>query len=137
MMKKRPGAGMGVIVLREGKVLLLRRKNIVGDGTWCFPGGHIEMNETFEETAKRETMEESGIKIKNVKVVGVTNDLVEKDKNHYITVFVQSDYDSGEEKLMEPNKSSEIGWFNWNKLPQPLFLPIENLLKQNFNPFFA
>ncbi|HBB76182.1 MAG: DNA mismatch repair protein MutT [Candidatus Levybacteria bacterium RIFOXYA1_FULL_41_10] len=132
---QRPEAGIGVIILKNKKVLLLKREGIAGDGTWCFPGGHIELNESFEEAAKRETIEESGIQIKNVSVVAVTNDILKTDNKHYVTVFVISDYDSGEEKLMEPNKSSEIKWFDWDRLPKPLFLPIENLLKQNFNPF--
>jgi len=135
MKKRRPEAGLGVIIIRDRKVLLLKRKSIAGDGTWCFPGGHIELNESFEETARRETMEESGVQIKNVRFAAVTNDVLKKERKHYITVFVISDYDSGEEKLMEPHKSSEIKWFDWNRLPKPLFLPIENLLKQKFDPF--
>lgn len=46
MMMQRPGVGVGVIVVKEDKVLLLQRKNTHGEGSWCFPGGHLELNET-------------------------------------------------------------------------------------------
>ncbi len=54
---ERPKVGVGVIVVKEGKVLLLQRKNSHGSGTWCFPGGHLEYGESLEECAKREVLE--------------------------------------------------------------------------------
>jgi 8-oxo-dGTP diphosphatase len=80
-------------------------------------------------------MEEAGIAIKNIKFASVTNDFFKKEGKHYITIFVVSVYDSGEVKNMEPHKCEGWGWFEWVQLPSPLFLPIENLLKQNYNPF--
>jgi len=44
-------------------VLMGMRKNKHGDGTWCFPGGHLEMHETPERCAIRETFEETGIQL--------------------------------------------------------------------------
>ena len=61
-----------------------------------------------------------------------TNDVFQKEKKHYITLFVVADYDSGVLKLKEPEKCEKWDWFEWGKLPEPLFLPIKNLLKQNF-----
>lgn len=46
-----------------------------------------------------------------------------------------ADYDSGEVKIMEPEKCEQWEWFDWNNLPKPLFLPAQNLLKQKYNPF--
>ena len=51
----RPKVGVGVIVVKEGKVLLQRRRGAHGEGTWGFPGGHLEFKESWEECAKRET----------------------------------------------------------------------------------
>jgi len=45
------------------------------------------------------------------------------------------DYNSGEVKVLEPEKSECWKWFTWDNLPDPLFLPIKNLREQNFNPF--
>jgi 8-oxo-dGTP diphosphatase len=46
---------------------------------------------------------------------------------------MKSEYASGELKLMEPNKCEKWDWFNINDLPEPLFLPLKNLLKEKIN----
>lgn len=134
-MKDTVRVGVGVIVRRNGKVLVGKRVSDHGNETWSIPGGHLEYHETLEECARRETQEEAGILIKNVKVGALTNDIFHKSGKHYITIFMVSDYDKGKVRVMEPEKMIEWGWFEWNKLPKPLFLPIVNLLKQNFHPF--
>ncbi len=134
-MKELPKIGIGVIVIKGNKVLLGRRLNAHGEGTWSFPGGHLEFNEQLEDCAKRETLEETDIKIKNVEFATITNDIFKKEGKHYITIYMRSEYDSGELKIKEPDKFQEINWFTWNNLPSPLFLPVQNLLKQGYNPF--
>ncbi|MBI4157475.1 NUDIX domain-containing protein, partial [Candidatus Woesebacteria bacterium] len=79
-MEKIPRIGVGVIIKKRGKVLLIKRKNSHGDGTWAFVGGHLEFGETPAECAKREVFEEVGIKIKNVKTTVFTNDFFKKEK---------------------------------------------------------
>jgi len=64
-MDKKPKVGVGIIVIKDNKVLLGKRKNSHGEGSWCFPGGHLEFNESLENCAKREVLEETGIEIKN------------------------------------------------------------------------
>jgi len=134
-MNKRPGVGIGVMVIKDNKVLLGKRKNAHGEGAWCFPGGHLEFSEELQDCARREVLEEAGIKIKNIRFAAVTNDIFDKEGMHYITLHMLSEYDSGEVKLMEPEKCEKWGWFEWDKLPQPNFGPVKNLLEQGFNPF--
>ncbi|RLJ07409.1 MAG: DNA mismatch repair protein MutT [Candidatus Aenigmatarchaeota archaeon] len=132
---ERPRIGVGVIVIKDGKVLLGKRRGSHGKGSWCFPGGHLEFNESVEECARREVREEVGIEIKNLKMGPFTNDIFKKEGKHYVTLFVISEYKSGEVRVMEPDKCERWEWFEWKKLPKPLFLPIRNLLKQGFDPF--
>lgn len=134
-MEQRPKVGVGVIVIKSGKVLLLRRRGSHDKGTWYFPSDHLEFNEKVEDCARREVREEAGIKIKNIRFAAVTNDLFREEGKHYITLFMVSEYESGEEKILEPEKCDRLGWFEWKDLPRPLFLPITNLLKQGFNLF--
>jgi 8-oxo-dGTP diphosphatase len=129
---KRPVTGVGVCLIKDGKVLLGKRINTHGNGNWSFPGGHLEMNETWEDCARREVLEETDLRIKNTIFIGVTNDIFSEESKHFITIFIKADYDSGELKVMEPEKCSEWKWFSWESLPKPLFLPIENLIKQGF-----
>lgn len=133
-MSERPKVGVGVIIVKNGKVLLGKRKSALGQGDWCFPGGHLEFNESWEECASRETAEETGIAIKNIRFYTATNDIFLKEKKHYITIFMLSDYDSGDVKIMEPEKCEKWEWFEWKRLPAPLFLPIQNLLKKDLTP---
>ena len=52
-----------------------------------------------------------------------------------ITLFVRAEWRSGEPTIREPEKMADLRWFAWDALPQPLFLPIENLLRQGYDPF--
>ena len=126
----RPKVGIGVIVYRDNKILLGKRKNAHGKGNWSFPGGHLEFGETWTSCAKREVLEETNLSIKNLEFYNVTNDIFEKENKHYITIFIECEYKSGTLQNMEPNKCERWDWFSWDDLPENLFLPIRNLLKK-------
>ena len=64
--RERPKVGVGVIVLSNGRVLFGKRKGAHGTGCWATPGGHLEFGETVEECAKRELLEETGLKATSV-----------------------------------------------------------------------
>lgn len=135
MEDKRVRVGVAVMVIRDNKVLLGKRKGSHGAGTWAFPGGHLEFGETIEQTAKRELLEETGIRIEKVDLGPYTNDYMPKEDKHYITLFMIVRNPVGEPEVKEPHKCEKWEWFEWNKFPKPLFLPIENLLKKKYNPF--
>ena len=121
-MKERPEVGVGVLVFGDGKALLLKRKGAHGEDTWCYPGGHLEFGESFLDTAIREVEEESGLKVKNPRFLCITNDIFKNENKHYITIFVAVDYVSGEARIMEKEKCTDIGWFELDNLPKPLFI---------------
>ncbi|MDA3851275.1 MAG: NUDIX hydrolase [Spirochaetaceae bacterium] len=132
----RPMVGLGVCVLKNGKVLLGKRKNVHGDDSWSFPGGHLEQGENWEGCARRETLEEAGIEISNLRFATVTNDIFPDDEKHYVTIIMLADYLSGKVQNLEPHKCHGWQWFPWKEeqLPSPLFLPLQNLQKQDFHP---
>jgi len=132
-MDNRPLVGIAVVVIKNHRVLLGKRKNSHGAGTWAFPGGHLEFGESIEDCAIREVFEETGIRIKNLKHGPYTNDFFEAEGKHYVTLFVIAEYDSGEPKVKEPRKCARWEWSVWPPALQPQFLPIKNLLKQNFS----
>ena len=129
---ERPKVGMGVIVVKDNKVLMGKRKSKHGQGTWCFPGGHLEFKEHFHECAARETLEETGVKIKNIRFVKLTNDFF--PEKHYITIYMLADHDEGDPKTLEPDKFECWDWFDWDNLPEPLFVSMQNLLKTGYHP---
>ena len=134
-MKNKPKVGVGVIVIKDGKVLIGKRRGAHGSGSWAFPGGHLEFNESWEECARREVMEETGIQINNLCFGTATNDIFEKENEYYITIFMVADLASGVVETKEPHKCEKWEWFSWDKLPHPLFIPFQNLLKTKFDPF--
>jgi len=114
-----PKTGLAVMVIKDGKVLLGKRKGAHGAGDYAFPGGKLEMNESFEECARRETREEAGIEIKNIRFLRLQN-FKFYDK-HFVDVGLVVDWASGEPKNMEPDKCEGWAWYDINNLPEPLF----------------
>ncbi|KKQ79681.1 MAG: Nudix hydrolase 1, partial [Parcubacteria group bacterium GW2011_GWC2_38_7] len=60
--------GLGVIIIRDNKVLLGLRQGSHGAGEWAYPGGKVEFGETIFEAAIRETKEEAGIDITDLEL---------------------------------------------------------------------
>jgi len=131
-MSARPLIGVAVIVIKDDRVLLGKRKNSHGADTWAFPGGHLEFNESITDCAAREVFEETGLGIKNLRCGPYTNDIFAAENKHYVTLFVLADHDSGTPEVKEPHKCEKWQWSVWPPNLQPCFLPIQNLLKQNF-----
>ncbi|MCH8983258.1 MAG: NUDIX hydrolase [Acidobacteria bacterium] len=59
----RPLVGVGVAIVRDGKILLIKRRNEPGKGLWAVPGGKVEYGETLRDAAVREVKEETGLDI--------------------------------------------------------------------------
>ena len=116
----RPLVGVGIMILRDGKVLLGQRLSKHGAGEWQFPGGHLEYMESFEECARREAKEEADVEVENVKFQFLGN-VKKYGKKHYIQIGLIADYKSGIPKVMEPDKTGEWDWYDLDNLPSPMF----------------
>lgn len=117
---KIPLTGVGVMIFKNGKVLLAKRKGSHGEGEYAFPGGHLEYLESVEDCAKRETKEECGIEIKDVKFQFVAS-VRKYVPKHYVHVGMAAKWKSGEPKVLESNKAESWEWYSLKKLPSPLF----------------
>ncbi len=124
--------GVASIIIRDNKILLGLRKGSHGSNTWAPPGGHLEFNETPVDCAIRETREETGLDIKQVRSGPWTNDIFTDENKHYVTLFMVADYLAGEAQVMEPEKCEKWDWFSWDALPSPLFMPLRNLIREGF-----
>ncbi|GGG13183.1 hypothetical protein GCM10010916_32630 [Paenibacillus abyssi] len=87
--------GVGALVLRDNKVLLVRRAQEPGKGYWTNPGGYIEQLEMIHETVRREVLEEAGIDA-DVKSIVAVRDLPRSIHNVYIAFSME--YVGGEPK---------------------------------------
>lgn len=129
--EKRPKVGVGVVVLKEGRVLLGKRKGSHGAGEWACPGGHLEFGEDVAACGVRELLEETGLKALSWKLGPWVSNVIDAfDTNkHYITLFVIVDKFEGELKLLEPEKCEGWQWFKWEALPEPLFPTISSFIQ--------
>ena len=118
-----PRVGVGVFVWKDGKFLMGQRIGKHGQGSWSVPGGWLEHRESFEDCAKREIAEETGMEITNVRFMALTNNIFEDEDVHSLTVWLESDWVSGEPTILEPDKFIKQDWHTFKDLPEPLFMP--------------
>ena len=134
-----PRIGVSALVIRDDKILIGKRKSKThGHGTWHTPGGHLEFGESFEECAKREVYEETGVEIEDVRFLTVTNDIFREEGLHYVTIWMIAKWKRGEPEVKEPEKCECWKWMSWDEIKKlkPLFLPLKNLIENlgNRNP---
>jgi 8-oxo-dGTP diphosphatase len=129
-MKSEVRVGLGVIVVKDNKMLVGRRKGSHAAGLISFPGGHLDFGETLKACAYREIDEECGPNFHTVirncselhdtdKVeLFITNDIMPQYNKHYITIFMVADWLSGDPENMEPDKCDGWEWMTFDEISQ-------------------
>ena len=125
----KPGVGVGVMILKNNKVLLGLRNpdkikadsELKGEGTWTMPGGKVEFMEKLVDADKRELEEETSLVATKLDLLCISDDMT--DTAHYVTVgFIVSEYE-GEVKTMEPETIMEWKCFDIDDLPINIYKP--------------
>jgi 8-oxo-dGTP diphosphatase len=128
-----PKVGVGIIVIKnEGGqryVMLHQRKGSLGKNYWGSGGGHLELGESLQDGALRELSEEAGeaVVVDKVTFLGVVN-FTEMMPKHYVDVSFSAEWVSGTPINNSPQETTDWQWFELDKLPTPLFPPIEKYL---------
>ena len=109
---ERPLVGVGVVAIKDGKILLVRRAFEPGAGKWSIPGGLVEVGEKLSDAGVRETEEETGIRVQILELINAF-DMIDLDakgnaKYHYVLVDFLARPVGGEERL-----SKEITDLKW------------------------
>jgi 8-oxo-dGTP diphosphatase len=112
-----PRVTVGAIVMKENKILLVKRKRAPHQGCWAIPGGKIELGETIQQAAEREIKEETGITIRAKDPIYIF-DYIERDENnqirfHYVIIDVAADYIGGD--LQSGDDAEMANWFTMNE----------------------
>ena len=133
----RVNVGLGIILLnKKGEILIGKRKGFVPK--YSIPGGHLELGETFEVGAIREIKEETGLEVKNPKVIAITNNLetYRETGTHHVSVVLLVENVLGEPENKEPEKCEAWLWSNPRSLPEPHFdasrTAIKSFLEKKF-----
>jgi 8-oxo-dGTP diphosphatase len=86
----RPQVGVGILLTRNQKLLLVKRRYDPDAGYWSIPGGHLELGERTKAAAERECLEETGFKVKVIKLAGIIDkimrDIQGKIEYHYVLI---------------------------------------------------
>ena len=117
-----------MIITKDDQVLLIKHRSVQGGEIWTPPRGHLEYGKSLEESALRASQVEIGVIITDVTFLAITHDVFEAQKKHDITIWMAGRYVSGEPAIQAMHEMLARGWFSWDGLPEPLFLPFEHLL---------
>ncbi len=103
-----PHLGVGVLLIRDNKLLLIKRKYDPDAGYWSIPGGHMELGEKIQHTAIREAFEETGFKTKVTKLAGIIDKIMHKEgKIEYHYVLINYFVEQIEGKPDQPPKAAD------------------------------
>lgn len=111
--EEQPRISMAIIV-DGGKVLMIRRRQREGKLSWAFPGGGIEAGETAEQAAVRETLEEVGLEVKAVQVIGAR---IHPDTGADMT-YVACELVGGEARVADADELAEVAWLTHGQIPE-------------------
>ena len=122
------GVGVGAVVLRDGRLLLLLRRKAPEAGCWSIPGGKVEFGETCAHAVLRELSEETGLRGRIVALLGVMDHIVEEEHTHFVSpaFLVEAEGEAGNR---EEGSHKELGWFDPEELPENLTLTTKKALE--------
>lgn len=124
------GVGVGAFIINDNNELLLQKRAVPAEKDhWCIPGGRLEMFETLEHAVIRETKEETDLNVKVIKLMGICDHIIQEENAHWVAMSYLCKIESGIPKIMEPDKASDMKWFNLNDLPEKLTITTKKALE--------
>ncbi|MGP3924752.1 NUDIX hydrolase [Streptomyces sp. 8N616] len=124
---EQPGISAAIVV-NEGRVLMVRRRMKEGELSWQFPAGAIEAGETAEQAAVRETLEETGLTVSAVKLLGERV----HPKTQRLMSYTACDVVSGTAHVADEEELAELAWVTHAEIPEyvpyGLFEPVQDYL---------
>ena len=106
-------------IIKDGKILLIERKNEPFKGKWALPGGFVEYGEKVEDAVVREVNEETGLDTKIIDIVGVYSDPSRDPRGHIVTVVYLLEILDGE--IKGSDDAADAKFFDLNDLPKLAF----------------
>ena len=113
-----------IVIEKNRRILMGKRGNVFGKGSWALPGGHLKVGEKTKDCVIRELDEEVGIFPLEANLIGVVNDTpdIPGQTNHYVRFVYYVTKFSGEVINRKPDRCDGWEWFEKTNLPQPIFV---------------
>jgi len=124
-----PGVGCGAAILRDGRVLLVKRLRPPEAGCWSLPGGKVDFGERIVDAIRREVAEEIGVTIAPTRPLGLI-EAIGIDGQHWVSPIYQAEIVAGEPYNREPEKHAAIAWASLEAPPEPLALPAREAISR-------
>ncbi len=133
---KAPLVGVGAVVIRDGKILLVKRAFPPGQGKWSVPGGLVEVGEKLSDACARETEEETGFKVDVLELINVF-DMIERDEEgrvryHYVLVEFLAKPTGGTER-----RSDEVTDLKWVTNEESKSMEMTRTARRALNELFG
>jgi mutator protein MutT len=117
------GVGVGALIVDDqGRVFLARRGPQAKNerGLWEFPGGSVEFGEPLALALRREMREEFAVEIEVGELLDVFDHILPQESQHWVSPTFLCKIVSGSPVIQEPEKCTEIGWFEPDQVPSDL-----------------
>lgn len=105
------------ITIFQNKILLIKRGIEPGYGKWALPGGYLDWDESVEEAAAREVLEETGVKVQVLRQLEVRSSPERNSQNVAVVFVAEADSDV---LALQKEEILDGGWFDFDKLPDPV-----------------
>ena len=116
---KHPSVAVDGLVMHDGKLVAIRRKNEPFRGMPALPGGFVELGETVRDAVVREVREETGLETRTVRLVGVFSDPARDPRGHVISIVYELEGVGG--ALKAGSDASDIVLLDPRSLPRMAF----------------
>ena len=127
MINKNPKLTVDGVIIKDNKIVLIRRKFEPFKNHWALPGGFVEYNEKTEDAVIREIFEETGLKTRIKKLIGVYSDPIRDPRGHTVSIVYELEILKG--KMIFGDDSSDVNFFNINEIPDKLSFDHEKIIK--------
>lgn len=118
MKPQTPSLTVDILILFENRLVLVKRKNPPYQGKFALPGGFVDIGESTEKAAARESFEETGLSVEIIKLVGVYSDPQRDPRGHTVSVCYLA---KGSGKLKYGSDAASAEPFELDSIPELAF----------------
>ena len=124
-------AAVATLLIRNKQLLLGKRFNNNYFEGWQCPGGYLHKAETIEQAARRHCLQKAGIEIEQLNPGPYSNNVF-SEHHHTVTLYIVAEAFQIQDRKKFENEQIQWRWFDFKALPEPLFLPLQKILKSKW-----